>query len=241
MGDYSSLKEEYGKHMENMENITVKIEPQDLISPRKAGGVRAEYPWRVGGTTKRPRETREKKQEAKQSPKKVKTMTILPKTATTEPPKTSSARPPSVAPTPVSKPLSQVMIPVTLKTPCKSCHKMITASSIQELKDHKCNAAAPFICPQVNCGQKLSSKNALQYHQKHCHEQVVRKGHDIMSMSKEMVGGPAQKRLYPSSVSEYARVSPKKTFVCPYEGCNKSYNAKTYLIQHERMHTGKFN
>ena len=50
--------------MENMENITVKIEPQDLISPRKAGGVRAEYPWRVGGTTKRPRETRETRERA---------------------------------------------------------------------------------------------------------------------------------------------------------------------------------
>ena len=215
-----------------VDNITVEIEPNDLI-PRKPSVVKPEYPWRVGGTTKRKQERKQEAEEVKQEPKEPsgkKVRTILPKTI--------SAKPPSVTDT-GSK--SQVMIPVTLKTPCKTCHKMITASSIQELKDHKCNAAAPFICPQVNCGQKLSSKNALQYHQKHCHEQVVRKGHDIMSMSKEMVGGPAQKRLYPSSVSEYARVSPKKTFVCPYEGCNKSYNAKTYLIQHERMHTGKFN
>merc|ERR1719400_392356 len=31
----------------------------------------------------------------------------------------------------------------------------------------------------------------------------------------------------------------KKMFVCPYAGCSKSYNVRTYLIQHERTHTGE--
>ena len=215
-----------------VDNITVEIEPNDLI-PRKPSVVKPEYPWRVGGTTKRKQERKQEAEEVKQEPKESsgkKVRTILPKTI--------SAKPPSVTDT-GSK--SQVMIPVTLKTPCKTCHKMITASSIQELKEHKCDPApeprdTTFICPQVNCGQKLSSKNALQYHQKHCHEQVVRKGHDIMSIAtNELVGGSAEKRLLNT---DFYGDAHRKSFVCPYEGCNKSYNAKTYLIQHERLHTG---
>ena len=33
--------------------------------------------------------------------------------------------------------------------------------------------------------------------------------------------------------------SQKRTFVCPYKGCIKTYTAKSYLIQHERIHTGE--
>lgn len=243
----------------SVDNITVEIEPNDLIPRMKAGGVKPEYPWRVGGATKRNAAIKEKKletvdvkMEAKESPGK-KIRTILPKAI-------SSAEPPSSSAAPVSKSQSQVMIPVTLKTPCKKCHKMITASSLQELKEHHCTPPTsgpretPFSCPHVDCGQKLSSKNALQYHQKHCHQRVTKKGIDIMSIAtNELVGGTAEKRLlpaaelntnfvtnsFPQSKNSLDRVSPKKTFVCPYEGCNKSYNAKTYLIQHERLHTGE--
>ena len=249
----------------SVDNITVEIEPNDLIPRTKAGGVKPEYPWRVGGATKRNAAIREKKLEStenvdvkmepKESPSK-KIRTILPKAM-------SSTEPPSSSAAPVTKTGSQVMIPVTLKTPCKKCHKMITASSLQELKEHHCTPSAsgpretPFTCPHVDCGQKLTSRNALQYHQKHCHDRVAKKGIDIMSIAtNELVGGgggSAEKRLHPAAgmntnfvpnsfpqtKNSFDRVSPKKAFVCPYEGCNKSYNAKTYLIQHERLHTGK--
>ena len=256
----------------SVDNITVEIEPNDLIPRTKAGGVKPEYPWRVGGATKRNSAIKEKKlepaecvdvkMEPKESPGK-KIRTILPKAATsstsTEPPRSSTAA--------VTKSQSQVMIPVTLKTPCKKCHKMITASSLQELKEHHCTGSGgsvssassgpretPFTCPHVDCGQKLSSRNALQYHQKHCHDRVVKKGIDIMSIAtNELVGGTNEKRLHPATElntnfvsnsfsqtkNSLDQVSHKKSFVCPYEGCNKSYNAKTYLIQHERLHTGE--
>ena len=247
----------------SVDNITVEIEPNDLIPRTKAGGVKPEYPWRVGGATKRNTAMKEKKQEAavdvkmeaKESPEK-KIRAIMPK-----PISSSSAESSSSSPAAVNKSQSQVMIPVTLKTPCKKCHKMITASSLQELKEHHCSGSAsassapretPFTCPVVDCGQKLSSRNALQYHQKHCHDRVVKKGIDIMSIAtNELVGGSSEKRLHPAAElntnfvsnsfpkNSLDRVSAKKSFVCPYEGCNKSYNAKTYLIQHERLHTGK--
>ena len=36
----------------SVDNMVVEIEPNDLF-PRKAGGVKPEYPWKVGGTAKR--------------------------------------------------------------------------------------------------------------------------------------------------------------------------------------------
>ena len=36
------------------------------------------------------------------------------------------------------KGVNQIMIPVTLKTPCKSCNKLIVASSLNDLKNHIC-------------------------------------------------------------------------------------------------------
>ncbi len=30
----------------------------------------------------------------------------------------------------------------------------------------------------------------------------------------------------------------QKVFVCQHEGCDKAYAVKSYLIEHERLHTG---
>merc|ERR1719411_1591302 len=85
-------------------------------------------------------------------------------------PKSHTAPEPSVA----AKTSSQIMIPVTLKTPCKTCHQMITASSLQELKEHVCNVTVTTKEQHVNsvsnCGKMFGNKKSLQYHQKHCHE-----------------------------------------------------------------------
>ena len=104
----------------------------------------------------------------------------------------------------------------------------------------------------------FGNKKSLQYHQKHCHEGQLtnrKPPMDIMTIAtNELVGVSDGKQVSTSlnttfglnqsfSVSKPqqtgAPVTPKKIFACPYEGCNKSYHAKTYLIEHERLHTGK--
>ena len=128
----------------SVDNMVVEIEPNDLI-PRKSGNVKPEYPWKVGGPGRRTAASRERKPEAeltsrtadRESPCK-RMRTILPKS--------QAAPKPSVA----AKTSSQIMIPVTLKTPCKTCHQMITASSLQELKEHVCNVALTTKDQHVN-------------------------------------------------------------------------------------------
>ena len=254
----------------SVDEMVVEIEPEDLI-PRKSGNVKAEYPWKVGGATKkggsynRPAEKRAEceKLEKPESPCK-KMRTILPKTPGQEPPppKPSAASNTSNIPVGV-KPLNQIMIPVTLKTPCKDCNKMIVASSLQELKNHICEANA-LVCEISGCGRKFTNRNSFQYHQKHCHtysQTVIKKDVDIMSIAtNELVGASEQKNygndgnfvggqnnsFYPEKTAGGGKggevqvnAAGKKMFVCPYAGCSKSYNVRTYLIQHERTHTGE--
>merc|ERR1719422_2077921 len=187
------------------------------------------------------------KQEKAESPCK-KMRTILPKTPGQEPP-----MPKPASATPGMKPINQIMIPVTLKTPCKDCNKMIVASSLQELKQHICQPPdSMLVCKVNNCGRKFTNKNSYQYHQKHCHEQLNKKDLDIMSIAtNELVGGQAEKLAsdfvqhvqHIPEASKLVQVQPQqqqqKLYVCPYEGCNKSYNAKNYLVNHERLHTGE--
>ena len=248
----------------SVDEMVVEIEPEDLI-PRKSGNVKAEYPWKVGGATRKggsnmPREKRTEyeKQEKAESPCK-KMRTILPKTPGQEPP-----MPKPASATPGMKPINQIMIPVTLKTPCKDCNKMIVASSLQELKNHICEANA-LVCEISGCGRKFTNRNSFQYHQKHCHtysQTVIKKDVDIMSIAtNELVGAAEQKNYsvegnqgnfgeqnssfsphYPEKTKSsevQLNSAGKKMFVCPYAGCSKSYNVRTYLIQHERTHTGQ--
>jgi len=259
----------------SVDNMVVEIEPNDLF-PRKAGNVKQEYPWKVGGATKRSLALKEKKSEPekkseKESPPK-KMRSILPKF---EAPTSKPASAPSSV-----KGVNQIMIPVTLKTPCKSCNKLIVASSLNDLKNHICgNEDKSLECTMTNCHKKFGNKNALKYHQKHCHNSLVnpntiKKDIDIMSIAtNELVGcGDASKNNISYQMlenSSYAGNQPgtnqpvgltyqesyqasprqhtnsknssvaKKVYACPYEGCTKSYNAKTYLVQHERLHTGE--
>ena len=106
----------------------------------------------------------------------------------------------------------------------------------------------------------FGNKKSLQYHQKHCHEGQLtnrKPPMDIMTIAtNELVGvgvsdrkqvssslnttfGHNQSFSVPKPQQTAVQVAPKKIFACPYEGCNKSYHAKTYLIEHERLHTGK--
>lgn len=230
----------------SVDNMVVEIEPDDLI-PRKSGNVKAEYPWRVGGTNGKrnvPSKTTYKVAETTVEPKPLpssdkgdspnkKMRTILPKGAAQEQSSKGSS--------------GQVMIPVTLRTPCKLCNTIITASSLQEFKAHNCSGAvspqSEMVCNIGNCGRKFNNKNSYQYHIKHCH-------------NPSNVPTPQQTATIPpsSSSQHYSNMPPQdpniipvnpqlsgppnKPFACPYEGCNKSYHAKTYLIQHERLHTG---
>ena len=144
---------------------------------------------------------------------------------------------------------------------------MIVASSLQELKNHICEANA-LVCEISGCGRKFTNRNSFQYHQKHCHtysQTVIKKDVDIMSIAtNELVGASEQKNYSDgnfvgdqnnsfSPSPQYSEKGPglgkggevqvnaagKKMFVCPYAGCSKSYNVRTYLIQHERTHTGQ--
>ena len=251
----------------SVDEMVVEIEPEDLI-PRKSGNVKAEYPWKVGGATRKggshyPREKRpdyEKLDKADSPCKKMRT--ILPKTPGQDPP---PPKPSQGSGTPGVKPLNQIMIPVTLKTPCKDCNKMIVASSLQELKNHICEANA-LVCEISGCGRKFTNRNSFQYHQKHCHtysQTVIKKDVDIMSIATNELVGAAEQKNYSvggqqgnfagEQNSSYSSQFPeknksdsvqlnaagKKMFVCPYAGCSKSYNVRTYLIQHERTHTGQ--
>ena len=108
----------------------------------------------------------------------------------------------------------------------------------------------------------FGNKKSLQYHQKHCHEGQLTNRKPLMDImtiaTNELVGvgvsdgkqvststslktnyGHNQSFRVPKPQQTGAPVTPKKIFACPYEGCNKSYHAKTYLIEHERLHTGK--
>ena len=100
----------------------------------------------------------------------------------------------------------------------------------------------------------FGNKKSLQYHQKHCHEGQLtnrKPPMDIMTLAtNELVGvgvsggkqgssSHNQSFSVPKPQQTAVPVTPKKIFACPYEGCNKSYHAKTYLIEHERLHTGK--
>jgi len=254
--------------------MVVEIEPNDLF-PRKAGNVKQEYPWKVGGATKRSLAMKERKNEPEKKPEKEsppkKVRSILPKFE-------APAQKPLAATT--VKGVNQIMIPVTLKTPCKSCNKLIVASSLNDLKNHVCESEDKALeCTVTNCNKKFANKNALKYHQKHCHNilanpTTIKKDIDIMSIAtNELVGcneaskhnvgyqmienssyagnssqavGIAYQESYQAPARQHLSnqnnsivASTKKVYVCPYEGCSKSYNAKNYLVQHERLHTGE--
>ena len=115
----------------------------------------------------------------------------------------------------------QIMIPVTIKTPCKKCGETIRASSYPELQRHKCHPAEnEFPCDK--CDKKFRAKSTLRYHVRVEHTNALRK-------QRHSVTTTSAKR---SSVSG-------GRFVCKFDGCDKSYASKNYLVEHERVHTGE--
>ena len=124
---------------------------------------------------------------------------------------------------PSSSGSGQVMIPVTLRAPCEHCGETIMASRYQDIKDHVCRAAAAsssskFQCEVASCLKLLTSAQALKHHVKYVHAPS-----SSSSKPKSRGGGSCG----------------GGQFVCVRAGCGKSYRAKSYLVEHERVHTGE--
>lgn len=116
----------------------------------------------------------------------------------------------------------QVMIPVTVTTGCKACGDTIVASSLGDLKKHVCEVRSKNVgCPEFGCDMKFFTKSSLRYHVKHIHH------HQNQPVVSKRRPDPMQ----------HSR--PPRKFVCSFAGCSKSYNARSYLIEHERQHTGE--
>lgn len=311
----------------SVDNMVVEIEPTDFFQEnggRKSGNVKPEYPWKVGGVTRKALAAKDKKDNSVQSSPKAdpesdaeinkdspgkKIRKILPKVEMGSSPIVKAAS--AAAPMMNMKNVNQIMIPVTLKTPCRNCNMTIVAASLAELKKHVCPAKDQSVeCPIRGCGRKFSSKSSLKYHHKHYHNQLKKEEVDIMSLAtNELTGGVVdsgdgnqtngantsncvlqvltpkqnqkaepqeivsdarydqvfQENQPPVSISNSTNPIPTggqvpqvpptlatvqgttiagggrctKPYACPYQGCTKAYNAKTYLIQHERLHTGE--
>ncbi len=122
----------------------------------------------------------------------------------------------------------QIMVPVTLRTPCQTCGAVISASTVQELNRHNCNKKS-VPCTMDNCDKAFFSRQALKYHLQHYHKPVKHQHH------LQKVQAPCSDKSSKPSPSG-ARCGK---FRCSYAGCSKSYNAKSYLVEHERLHTGE--
>lgn len=120
----------------------------------------------------------------------------------------------------------QIMIPITLKTPCRSCGVVILASTVHDLRNHICAKEKNVQCSEDGCQKKVSSKTALKYHLKNYH-----------NIGKDIGGKP--KELTNNDVTNKAGSSVSGKFICTHAGCSKSYNVRSYLIEHERKHTGE--
>jgi len=122
----------------------------------------------------------------------------------------------------------QVMIPVTVTTGCKACGDTIVASSLGDLKKHVCEVRDKNVdCPEFGCDMKFFTKSSLRYHVKHIHQQQQQQ-----NKQKPVVVGKK-----PRDRDQQSR--PPRKFECSFAGCTKSYNARSYLVEHERQHTGE--
>lgn len=232
---YNSEKVAMFRQDMHADNVVVEVEPTDIYTDdRKSGNVKMEYPWKVGGAPKnrpklRPIITGEPATSSSSDPVKEdlsKVRRILPKTSST------TSKPTVVQGNPVinSKSVGQIMIPITLRTPCKTCGVIICASNVQELKSHVCSDKNKTIeCTVEGCSKKFFSKNALKYHIKHYHKIGVIKPSGVLH----------RKQQDDKLSLEAGDLRDARKFMCSYVGCSKSYNAKNYLIEHERTHTGE--
>ena len=117
----------------------------------------------------------------------------------------------------------QYMIPVTLMTPCKNCNKVIAASNVQEIQNHACSKEKNIKCVIENCDKKFMTQITLRYHLKHYHNIGAKKqvNKDLVSKNNVKIADKAEK------------------FACSWPNCEKSYKLKSYLIEHQRIHTGE--
>ena len=63
------------------------------------------------------------------------------------------------------------MIPVTIMAPCKKCNAMISASNVQDIKNHNCSSKGKkVLCTVDGCNKKFFTQVTLRYHMKHYHK-----------------------------------------------------------------------
>lgn len=130
------------------------------------------------------------------------------------------------------KPMSQIMIPVTVKTPCKTCGVVINAAGMHDLQNHVCSAKDKNVsCSVDGCDKRFFSKTTLRYHLKHYHR-VNQKP----SSSEDEEGQQQSARVNSSPVLVG---TTSKKFACSHSGCTKSYTSNNYLVEHKRQHTGE--
>jgi len=138
-------------------------------------------------------------------------------------PASSASSSPSKMKTETPSSSKQVMIPVTVTTGCKLCGDTIVASSLGDLKKHVCEVRDKNVdCPEFGCDMKFFTKSSQRYHVKHIHHHQNQQP-------------PVNKRR--PDRTQQSR--PPRKFECSFAGCPKSYNARSYLVEHERQHTGE--
>ena len=122
----------------------------------------------------------------------------------------------------------QVIIPVTVRTPCELCGQIIVASRFQELKDHVCSSSMPkqqqhggFSCSESDCAKVMPSAQALKHHIKYVHSMIKQKAKVAGNATPSASGGGGGR------------------FACSRVGCGKSYRHRSYLVEHERVHSGE--
>jgi len=136
----------------------------------------------------------------------------------------------------------QYMIPVTIMAPCKKCNAMISASNVQDIKNHNCSSKGKkVLCTVDGCNKKFFTQVTLRYHMKHYHKldqsssstqtsEEVAKTDDVTQINTLNTNKTDQKSAESSTTSH--------KFVCSWPNCSKSYSVETYLIEHRRTHTG---
>lgn len=219
----SKSKEEHRQELGNVsavDNVVVEVEPNDIF-------VGAEP---KNQTTKRPSVTTNAKSgkadESTSCSIKKPVRKILPKTPISS---IGGSQESGSLMAIKSSSNQQIMIPITLKTPCRNCGVVISASSVHDLRNHICPKEKNVQCTEEGCKKKFSSKTALKYHLKHYHntEKDQKKKEDSVIKNVDDMQFSVQ------------TASTSGKFVCTHAGCNKSYNVRSYLIEHERKHTGE--
>ena len=117
------------------------------------------------------------------------------------------------------------MMPVTIMTQCKTCNESIKANNVQDIQNHICSTKQQksISCSEDGCKKKFYTQVTLRYHLKHYH-----RAKNVESREEETN----------NDASNQDGKSDNKKFKCTWPNCSKAYSAKSFLVEHHRMHTG---